>query len=215
MEFWLFVALFTLPSLIESAQDPLDGWLPSQAALRNLDCEPITAEGARRRAPGRMPEPSARGDYIDRRAVICRERLMPLGIRRAQDDAILSQLRTTAREMAALVGELDATERERTWLVETFYPDPGVGQKISFATKNALLDRNLKVSDRAPTLAAGDIEVIGRLEQRAAYPLACTRYTSAGSLRADDALLAIVLRDPRETVLHAGICTGGQWRWLR
>ena len=83
------------------------------------------------------------------------------------------------------------------------------------AVKNALLDRSLKVSDRAPALAAGDIEVIGRLSPQAAYPIACTRYAAAGSLGDDDALLTIVLRDPQETLLHAGICTGGRWRWLR
>ena len=140
---------------------------------------------------------------------------MPHGARRAQDDAILYGLRTTAAEMAGLVAELDEPRPERTWLVETFYPDPGVAHKIAFAVKSALLDRDLSVSDRAPTLAAGDIEVLGQLRQSAAYPLACTRYASAGSLRADDALLAIVLRDPRETILHAGVCTDGRWRWLR
>lgn len=215
MEFWLFLALFYLPSLLERAQDPLDGWLPSEAALRKLDCDPVTMEGARQLAPGRLPEPSARGDYIERRAVICRERLLEPGIRRPRDDALLSRLRATADETAALVDELDPAERQRTWLVETFHPDPAVGHKIGFAVKNALLDRSLKVSDRAPALAAGDVEVIGRLEQQAAYPLACTRYAAAGSLGAGDALLAVVLRDPRETILHAGVCADGRWRWLR
>jgi hypothetical protein len=215
VEFWLFVALFYLPSLLEDAQEPMDGWLPAAVELENLDCEPITVDGARQIAPGRIPEPSARGDFLERRAVICRERLMSPGIRRAGDDAMLSGLSGHAEEMAALVAALEPDERERTWLVETFHPDPAVGHKIGFAVKNALMGRSLKVSDRAPTLAAGDIQVIGSLEPAAAYPLACTRYAAAGSLGAGDGLLAIVLRDRSETILHAGICTDGRWRWMR
>ena len=34
-------------------------------------------------------------------------------------------------------------------------------------------------------------------------------------LGAGDALLAGLLRDPRETALHAGVCAGGQWTWLQ
>ncbi|MCA9541796.1 MAG: hypothetical protein KC620_23025, partial [Myxococcales bacterium] len=102
-----------------------------------------------------------------------------------------------------------------TWLVEVFHPEVAVGQKISFAVKNALLDRGLHASDRAPALAAGDIEVIGAVEPERAYPLVCARYAAAGSLRPDDALMAVVLRDPRETMLHVGVCADGRWRWLR
>lgn len=215
MEFWLFILLFSAPSLLESAQDPLSGWLADQDDLRDLDCEPMTIEGARRVVPGQVAESSARGDFLDRRAVICRERLVPQGVRRAQDDAILYRLRESAHDMAQLVGELDPAERDRTWLVEAFHPDPGVAYKIGFAVKNALLDRDLHVTDRAPTLAAGDVEVIGQVRPEVAYPLACTRYALAGSMKANDALLAVVLRDPRETILHAGVCVGGRWRWLR
>ncbi len=215
MEFWLFILLFNMPGIVESAREPLDGWLPSEIALGDLECEPVTEVGARRLRPGQVAPPSARQDFLDRRAVVCRERLMPQGLRRAQDDAILSELRTTSRDLAALVGELDTEQQARTWLVETFYPDSAVAAKIAFAVKNALLDRDLRVSDRAPTLAAGDIEVIGQLEPQAAYPLACTRYAASGSLESTDALLAIVLRDSRETILHAGVCADGEWRWLR
>ena len=104
---------------------------------------------------------------------------------------------------------------ERTWLVEVYYPRVAVGQKIGFAVKNALLDRNRIVTDRAPTLAAGDIEVIGRLPHEKAWPLACMRYRAVGALGENDALLAVVLRDHRETMLHAGTCIDGVWRWLR
>lgn len=215
MEFWLFLLLFHAPDLVERTQDPLHGWIASQAELRDLECERTTVERARRLAPGQVAEPSARGDFLERDAVICRERLMPQGIRRASDEAILHGLRTTARDLAALVGELDADDQRRTWLVETFHPEPRVAYKVGFAVKNALLDQRLRVTDRAPTLAAGDIDVIGSLAPRKAYPLACSRYAAEGALGSGDALLAIVLRDTRETILHAGTCIDGRWRWLR
>jgi len=215
MGFWVLIFLFYAPSLVEQSQDPMQGWLPPAIDPRSLDCEPMTTEGARQRQPGRIGARSARNDYFERRAVVCRERLMAAGVLRAQDDAVLFELSDTAREIAAWVAQTGADERGRTWLVETYYPDSAVGQKVSFAVKNALLERDLVVSDRAPTLAAGDIEVIGGLPPQEAYPLACARYAATGSLRPDDALLAVVLRDPRETILHAGICTGGRWRWLR
>lgn len=215
MTFWLFVLLMSTPSLIERASDPMAGWLPSELSLRDLDCTPLSVERAREVAPGEVTEPSARGDFFERRAVVCRERLMPHGARRPQDDAILSGLRASSDQMAGTVAGLQQPQRTRTWLVETFYPDSAVAAKISFALKGSLLDRGLRVSDRVPTLAAGDIEVLGQLEPSAAYPLACARFSAAGSLRPDDALLAVVLRDPRETILHAGVCADGSWRWLQ
>ncbi len=215
MEFFIFMLLFHAPDIIERANDPLHGWVASQSELRDLVCETTTVERARQIAPGRIAESSARGDFLERDAVVCRERLMPQGTRRGRDDAILEDLGTTARGLAALVGDLDAEQQGRTWLVETFHPDTRVAYKLGFAVKNALMDRDLSVTDRAPTLAAGDVEVIGALPPKKAYPLACTRYAAAGSLKPGDALLAVVLRDTRETVLHAGVCTDGQWRWLR
>lgn len=215
MTFWLFMALFYTPSVIEDAKDPLEGWLPSDIEMRNLDCEPLTATGARQRLPGQVTGPSARGDFFDRRAVICRERLMKPGVRKAADDALLAGLGDTAGELAGLVGDLEDHERDRTWLVETFHPDAGISAKIGFAVKNALLDRRLRVSDRAPALAADDIAIIGQLPPEKAYPLACVRYAATGSLGAGHALLAVVRRHPGETLLHGGLCVDGRWRWLR
>lgn len=210
MAFWLYVLIFSLPSMVETVRDPINGLLPDQAAIEHLDCEPLSTAGAERLAPGAVPQPE-RGEHLQRRAVICRERLLPRGARRAQDDALLSTLRARAVALASLT---DA-QPDRTWLVEVFHPRVAVGQKIGFAVKNALLDRGRRVTDRAPTLAAGDIEVIGRLSHDKAWPLACMRYTAVGSLKAGDALLAVVLRDHRETLLHAGTCIDGRWRWLR
>jgi hypothetical protein len=104
---------------------------------------------------------------------------------------------------------------DRTWLVEAFYPDVAVAAKIAFATKTALVARGRRVSDRVPVLASGDILVLGRMEPAQAYRLACKRYYDQGALTDDDVLMATVLRDGRETLLHAGLCARGQWRWLR
>lgn len=215
MEFWLYVLLFFAPSIIEEAHDPIGGMLPSAIDVADLECEPVSTDAARRRAPGRIADPAPRGDFIERRAVICRERLLPRGARPARDDAILSELGETAGELAGLVAALEGALRGRTWLVEVYHPDPRVMAKVAFAMKTALLDRGLAVSDRAPTLAAGDVEVIGRTEPARAWPLACLRYAATGSVGAGDALVGVALRDRRETQLHVGVCADGRWRWLR
>lgn len=221
MEFWLYVLLFSLPSIVESARDPITGPLAPDLfagagdALRGFDCEAITYEAARRREPGRVTAPPPRGDFLDRQAVICRARLMPPGVRKARDEAILSDLRRSADEMAGQVAELADPLRTRNWLVEVYYPDAQVAAKVEFAAKNALLEAGVRVSDRAPTLAAGDVEVLGRIDPRRAWPLACTRYVATGSLGPGDALMGIALRDRRATILNVGYCADGAWRWLR
>lgn len=216
MTFWIFVLLYTLPGVAEELNDPVDGWLPAEAEARQLECERLSIEAARAVAPGQVPGPAARGsDFFRRSAVICRGRLIPVGARRAQDDAILTTLREAADEMASAVAALERPLRDRTWMVEVFYPDSGVSQKIAFAAKNALLDRGLRVTDRAPTLAAGDLEVIGLVPPAKAYPLACTRYAMTGSVPRDRALMALVLRHPRATILNVGVCADGRWRWIR
>lgn len=209
MELLLYIVLFSLPSMIETVRDPIDGLLPAEVDANELDCTVLTSEGAERIAPGEVPQPE-RGDSLDRRAVVCRERLLPQGTRRAQDDAILMDLRRHAKTLAS-----SAADTQRTWLVEVYHPRPAVAQKIDFAVKAALLDRDFRVTDRAPTLAAGDIEVIGRLSHDRAWPLACMRYAATGSVGPKDALLGIVLRDHRETILHAGTCIDGRWQWVR
>lgn len=214
MTFWLFVLLYATPSLMEEAQDPLEGWFADERARRNLECTPISVEQARALAPGEIAEAPPRGDRFDRRAVVCRERLLPLGVRRPQDDAILGRLRETGTAMSALIDTVPELA-ERTWLVEAFHPNPQVAYKIAFATKNGLLDRGRSVSDRAPKLTAGDLEVIGGMSAKRAFHVACARYSASRELGPDHALLAVILRDARETRLHAGVCADGQWRWLR
>ena len=138
---------------------------------------------------------------------------MRQGLRIERDEAVLSTLQKSTTDLVAAA----ATRPDlagKTWLVESFYPSGAVSDKLSFATKNALVLRGFRVSDRTPTLSAGDIGVITRMPAFDAYPLACKRYLDTGTLGEDDALLAVVMLDVRETTLHAGICFGGTWSWL-
>ena len=138
---------------------------------------------------------------------------MDLGERPARDDVILSDLSGTAAEVAETVTALNAPQP--TWLVEAFYPEATIAYKISFAVKNALIAKGFQVSDRTPSLAAGDVSVLAYMQPASAYPHACRRYAELESLSAQEALLAVVLTDARETILHAGICRNGAWKWLR
>ncbi len=215
MTFWLMVLLLSMPALVETARDPLARGLPHGVKLRDLDCEHLSEHGARLALGVDTDEDHPRGDFLRRRTVLCRERLLPRGTRRAQDDAILGDLRATAGELASLAADRQPDAAGRTWLVETYYPDTQIAYKIGFAVKGALLERSLPVSDRVPTLAAGDVEVLGQVAPDRAYPLACARFAAAGALGPGEALLGVVLRDSRETVLHAGTCVDGRWSWLR
>jgi hypothetical protein len=201
--------------LSTAAADPAPGLAHSKTWSRNLECERLSAETARERYPGQIVDSSPRGDYVNRSAVVCRERLTRPGLREPRDEAILSTLDATVTDLASSAQSNRPDLEQRTWLVQAYYPSPPVAAKISFAAKNALMRRGLRVSDRAPTLAAADLDLITRLPPNEAFPAACQRYFAAGSLSEGDALLAVVSRDPRETILHAGLCTGGQWMWLK
>jgi hypothetical protein len=197
------------------SQDPAPSMARSQTWSRNLECERVSAEAGSERYPGRIVASAPRGDFIERDAVICRERLTRPGLRAPRDEAILSTLEDEATDLTTAAQSRRPDLAGRTWLVEAFYPSAPVAAKVSFATKAALMRRGLRVSDRAPTLGAGDVDVITRMVPDEAYPAACRRYFATGSLREGDALLAVVSRDPRETILHAGLCDRGQWTWLK
>jgi hypothetical protein len=197
------------------SSDPAPGLLRSKRWSRNLECERVSAENARERYPGQIVESSPRGDYIDRSVVICAERLTRPGLRPVLDEAILSELEAITTDLASAAQSMRPELADRTWLVQAYYPSPVVAGKISFAIKNALIRRGLRVSDRAPTLAADDVQLLTRLSPDEAYPAACRRYTATGSLGEGDVLLAVISRDPRETILHAGLCMKGPWAWLK
>ncbi len=213
MEWVLLVSLVLLPFVFGS--DPAPGLLRTRAESRNLDCERVSTETGSQRYPGVIDPESPRGAYVERSVVICKERVMRPGLRSARDEAFLLSLQEQATALATAAATLRPELLERTWLVETHFPSSQVAAKISFATKNALVVQGLAVSDRTPVLGADDVDVITRMAPQQAYRAACQRYTATGGLAGDDALLAVVQLDPRETILHAGICLDGGWEWLR
>lgn len=207
------VCLLLIPLVFH--RDPAPGLGHSRSSSRNLDCESLSAEQGLAQRPGEVPVSKPRGDYVERSAVICSERLLRPGLRAPRDEAILSTLDALSTELASNAASRRPDLAGRTWHVETFYPDAQVSAKLSFATKNALVRQGLAVSDRTPVLGAGDIDVLTRLDPEQAYFAACQRYHRTGALGEGHALLAVVSRDERETALHAGLCVDGAWTWLQ
>jgi hypothetical protein len=195
--------------------DPAPSLTRPKDASRNLICERLSAEEGRAQRPGHVADSRARGDFVERSVLLCRERLIRQGVRAPRDEAILSTLDARASELARAAQGAQPPGQATTWLVETNYPSAGVAAKISFAAKNALMDLGLQVSDRTPVLSASDIEVLTRMPPSQAYPAACRRYFDSDRLGPQHAILAVMTRDLRETVLHAGVCTQGRWTWLR
>ncbi len=206
---WLGFLVFIAP------HDPAPSVLNSKDESASLECERKDVFEASRDHPGEVRAPGPRGDLYLRTALVCTERYMRLGLRSARDEAILTTLDARAGELASAADDLRPDLRDSTWLVETHYPSAQVSAKIAFAAKNALSGRGLRVSDRRPLLAAGDVEVLTRLHPDQAYAAACQRYHDNGSLRPGDALLGVIQRDKRATILHAGVCVDGVWQWLR
>lgn len=194
---------------------PLPGPFRSKAEVRDLECERMSVDAAHRENPGAVQPVGPRGQRAQREIVVCRERMLRTGIRTPEQEAVLTTLDDTASALAVAVASLRPELRDRTWLVEAHHTDPAVGTKIAFATKNALVAQGLSVSDRLPLLSAADVQVLVRMAPDDAWAGACRRWAETGGLRADDALLAVVLRDARAARLHAGVCEGGRWSWLR
>lgn len=195
--------------------DPAPGMLRTKAAAEGYECVRYDAMAAAQARPGAIAEPRPRGDWFERTALICTERILRPGIRPPQDDAVLTELAARTAELAGAAQAARPDLKDATWLVETHYGSAQVSTKIGFATKNALMELGLRVSDRLPTLSAGDIDVLTRMPPLRAHPAACTRYVDNGTLREGDALLLVMALDADSTSLHAGICETGGWTWLR
>lgn len=208
----LILLAFTLPFW---GPDPSPSLTRSKARAKRMECIPMDPNAVRAERPGLIRDAKPRGEYVDRHVMLCRERLMRPGLREARDEAILEQLEPLVAELATAAAALRPDLADRTWLVESFYPNEHMSPKIGFAGKTVLVREGLAVSDRTPVLSAGDLDVILRMPPKEAYPAACQRYRDSGTLREGDALLAIVHRDPRETSLHAAVCADGQWMWVR
>lgn len=195
--------------------DPAPGITRRKGWTDNLECERLDARTGSRRYPGEIKPPSSRGGDVESHTVVCEERLLRPGLRDPVDDALLSELEPMTAALAATAASRYPDLGASTWLVEVFVANPQVATKVSFATKNALMESGLAVSDRTPILGLDDLEVILRMPPEEAYPTACARWSATGSLGSDDALLAVVSLDPRETILHAGLCMAGRWTWLQ
>ena len=216
-------ALTDLPSESEAVEasvlfgwnDPAPGMLRRKAWTENLECERLDARTGSRRYPGVIRPPASRGGDVQSYTVVCAERLLRPGLRAPVDDALLSELEPMTTALAVTSGSLYPDLDDSIWLVEVFVANPQVATKVSFATKNALVKSGLAVSDRTPVLGLDDLEVILRMQPEEAYPTACVRWSATGNLGPDDALLAVMSLDPRETILHAGLCVAGRWTWLQ
>ena len=195
--------------------DPGPSLTRTKTEARALDCSWMTPEEARRTMPGRVRETKARGDQARRQIVLCRQRYVDATLLSDRDRAVVLTLGETAADAARIATGARSELAGRTWLVEAFHPSGQVSAKLTFAAKVALQGQGVAVSDRAPRLGASELEVLLRLPATELYPSACARYAATGALRPADALLALVLRDPRETVLHTGVCADGVWTWLQ
>lgn len=195
--------------------DPAPGVFRSRGRARTLECERLDAEVARSVRPGEIKEERVRGAYSERDVMLCRQRLIRPGLRDPGDEALLRDLEARVSVVASQVASVRADLADRTWLVEAFTVNPQVGTKVTFALKTALMRESLRVSDRLPVLSAGDVEVITRMHPSRAYAAACRRWHATGQLGESDVLVAQITRDPRETILHTGLCVDGGWTWLR
>ncbi|MEL6543669.1 MAG: hypothetical protein AAFQ82_03525 [Myxococcota bacterium] len=206
----VFVVL-PFPIYADLARDPGPGATTNASDVRDLECERLSYEEARKRYPGEIRARAPRGDAQERDALVCVQRIFSWGERDPRDEAILSSLDEETRQ---LVGEALARSPSKTWIVHTHYPNPRLAEKITFASKSALLDAGETVSDRKARLSGQDIDELSRLAPRESAAIACSRYAKNGSLRNDEQLLAMYLVHPQETSLHAGICRGGDWQWI-
>ena len=173
----------------------------------------FTAGEARSPLCERVSTPSDAAD-LRSESIVCTERLLRLGVRRAQDEAMLTSLDQRAARIARAVSQSQGVANARTWRVEVFYPDPNVAYKVDFAVKEALVRHGLRVSDQSVSLSATDVRALAALEPARAYPAACAHYAQTGTLPMSQPLLAVVALTDHDTDLHAGVCDAGQWTWL-
>lgn len=208
----LIFVLLPLPLYSELFREPGPGGTTDALDVRDLDCQRLSLDAARRRHPGEIGRRRARGDIVERDAMLCTPRIFSWGEREARDEAILSHLTETTD---AIVSTALEEPGPFTWIVQSHYPNAVVAAKLEFAAKAALVESGKRVSDRRLRLSARDVERFGRMPVTASASVACQRFATNGSLAPEERLLAIYLVHPEETDLHAGLCRDGHWTWLR
>ena len=194
-------------------EGPLPGLFTPRSALRGVDCVELTVDAAAQRYPGQVQPARPRGDYVERAVLACSEPLVPG--REARVEAVLRRLDTEVGAIAAAAVALRPELAGRTWLVEPHDADAQLAAKMRFAGQVALVARGRAVSDRTPALAFDDVAVLGPLPDHLAWPGACARYAANGSVGPGDAVLVLASRDPRETIVHGGVCADGVFQWVR
>ncbi|MDX2010323.1 MAG: hypothetical protein SFW67_09040 [Myxococcaceae bacterium] len=185
----------------------------NRAERRSIDCTRLSQLEAFERYPGQVPAPQARTVASEDPGVLtCASRYFAIDERPARDEAILSTLSEQVGALADQAGALYG--REAVWHVDAFYPSLPVAQKIAIAARTTLAERGLTVSNRVPTLAAGDVAVLATLPPAEVYPAACRRSFETRVLEGRDVFFGVMIVDAKETILHGGVCSEGTWRWL-
>jgi hypothetical protein len=205
---WLMMLLF-VPAC--ATIDPL--YFKSRAARRNLECQRLSQNDAAARFPGQVPQPPGRliaGDNVD--VLTCSTTYLQPDERPARDEAILSTLTSQVTGLTETASAL--VDSGAVWHVDAFYPSLAVAQKVAVAARTLLAERGLPVSDRVPTLAAGDVAVLATLPPSDVYRIACARSYSTAVMGEGDVFLGLMIVDAKETILHGGVCQRGEWRWL-
>lgn len=211
----LFFLLLSLPVLADRTGDPSLGAFRSKAEVRNMECARISQAQAHEQFPGQVPEPAPRvsSNLMEIDALVCTPRIVRFDERPARDEAILTSLGKDVGDIAQVAGAVGGPDT--VWHVDAFYPDERVASKIAIAARTHLAETGYRVSARVPLLAAGDLLVMRELPLQQRFELACARYFAEHTLEENDAFLGIMIVDPRETQLHAGVCRKGAWQWLR
>jgi hypothetical protein len=191
------------------------GVFRTKARARSYICTPLDQRKGAEQHPDVLEAPHPRGAYFSQSLEVCSERVLRDGLRDARDEVVLAHLNEQAAAIVQAVTGTRPDLAERTFLVEAHYPGHAVAPKLRFATQNALMSAGLAVSDRRPTLTTQDVVVLSQLAPDAAYAGACERYAALGSLHDNDALVAVLVRDSRQTDLQAGVCADGRWVWVR
>ncbi len=191
----------------------MPGLFTSRAAVRPVACEELPLDEAVLRHPGQVRPPRPRGDYVERVVLVCAPPLV--AGRPPRVEAVLQGLDAEVGAIVAAAVSLRPELAGRTWLVEPHDADGQLAAKMRFAAQVALVARGQPVSDRAPALAFDDVAVLGPLPDALAWPGACARYAANGSAGPGDAVLVLASRDPRETILHGGVCADGVFQWVR
>lgn len=213
IESLIWIGILFGPSLLEAVNDPAFGFFVDETTTRRHDCRQIDLEEARALQPQRFSDRYPRGDFVNREAFYCRESVLGPEVRSPQHTRIFDQLSDKVQTLALNISS--RIEANQTVMVETHHANPLASEKISFATKVALVEAGLSVSDRVAMLPPTELGVIGRLPNAKAHTLSCQRLNALNQLATDEVLLRIIVANDYQTELFAGLCTTRGWSWLQ